>query len=349
MILYVLRYFPTLTETFVHDEIRGLRDTGLPVELAAFDPRGDPGARPIGVPFHPQPHRWGWLRALPALFREWLRLPGRVPIRVLWLATVVRGARRVHVHFAGEAAEWVRLACARAGVPFSVTVHAVDLFKPRSGLRDVLAGAAAVVTISEYNRKAILENYGIAAEIVRYGVRVEALGPPTPVTPPVVLAIGRWVPKKGLDTLAAVAPRLARSAIVRLVSDAPDLPGVEVLGLRPHSEIPQLLRDATVFVLPCRHAPDGDLDGLPVAIIEAMASGLPVITTPVSGIPELVDDAVGWIVPSDDEEALLAAIQAALDNPEEASRRGRAGRARVVARGYTHDVAVAAMRAVVSA
>lgn len=349
MILYVLRYFPTLTETFVHQEIRGLAAAGVPVALAAFDPRDDPGATPIGVPFFPQPHRWGWLRAFVPMAFEWLRRPGWVPIRVLWLTTIVRRVRRVHVHFAGEAAEWTRLACARAGVPYSVTVHAVDMFKPRAGLREVLRDAAVVVTISEYNRKAILENYGIAAEIVRYGVRVEALGPPDPASPPVILAVGRWVPKKGLDTLAAVAPRLNRAATVRFVSDAPALPGVDVVGLRPHAEIPALLRGASLFVLPCRRAPDGDLDGLPVAIIEAMASGLPIITTAVSGIPELVDAEVGWIVPPDDEAALLDAIRDALDHPEEAARRGRAGRERVIARGFTHATSVASMRAVLSA
>ena len=84
MILYVLRYWPTLTETFVHDEIAGLRAAGLDVEIAAVDPRGDPFPPPPPAPVHVRPHRWGWLRALPALFREALRGPARP--RVLWLA-----------------------------------------------------------------------------------------------------------------------------------------------------------------------------------------------------------------------------------------------------------------------
>ncbi|MFZ5481278.1 MAG: glycosyltransferase [Myxococcota bacterium] len=344
MILYVLRYWPTLTETFVHDEIRGLRAAGVDVELAAMDPRGDPHTEAPPAPVRVRPHRWGWLRALPSLVVEWLRGP-TLDRRVLWLATEVRRAKRVHVHFAGEAAAQVRAACLRAGVPYSLTVHAVDLFKPRPDLGDVLRDAAAVVTISEHNRRWLRETYGVESSIVRYGVDLARFARGEPADPPVVLSVGRWVPKKGLDTLAEAARRLGRRAVVRLVSDAPKLDGVEVAGLLPREGVREALAAATVFALPCRRAPDGDLDGIPVAMIEAMAAGLPVITTPVSGIPELVDDEVGWLVPPDDPDALAAAMRAALDDPAEARRRGEAGRARVRARGYTAETALASMRA----
>ncbi|MDP2309503.1 MAG: glycosyltransferase, partial [Pseudomonadota bacterium] len=199
MILYVLRYWPTLTETFVHDEIAAI-GRHVPVAIAAFDPRGDPFAAPAPAPVHAQPHRWGWLGTLPALFREWLRAPAIVSPRVLWLTTIVRRARRVHVHFAGEAAVWARVACLRAGVPYGVTVHAVDLWKPHPELAAVLRDAALVVTISEHNRRALRERYGVEAELVRCGVHLGAVRG-VPSSPPVVLAVGRWVPKKGLDTL----------------------------------------------------------------------------------------------------------------------------------------------------
>lgn len=349
MILYVLRYYPTLTETFVHDEIRGLAARGIAVELAAFDPRGDPGVEPLGVPVHSQPHRWGWIAAIPTLVREWLRKPAIVSKRVLWLSSVLRRSRRAHVHFAGEAAEWLRAACERVGIPYSVTAHAVDLFKPRPLLGPVLHDAAAVVTVSTFHVTFLRETFDVASEIVRYGVDPAGFGRLPPSDPPVVLGVGRFVPKKGFDKLVAVAPRIERRCVVRLVSDAPPSPGVDVIGLQPRAVVRDQMARATVFVLPCRRAPDGDMDGLPVVIIEAMATGLPIITTGVSGIPDLVDDEVGWIVPVDDEEALLAAIRAALDDPAGARRKGELGRERMIARGFTHEANVSAMARILGA
>lgn len=354
MILYVLRYFPTLTETFVHDEIDGVAARGLPIEVAAFDPRE--GDTHVSVPVHTQPHRWRWLRALPALAWEWLRGPTR-DLRVLWLTTIVRRAEHVHVHFAGEAAAWTRAACLRAGVPYSVTVHAVDLFKPRADLVDILRDARFVRTISSYNQDA-LRDLGVASTVIRCGVTPGdaspwlASGPRPPGGgTPVILAVGRDVPKKGLDTLVAAARILDRTATVRLVSDMPATPGVVTLGLLPRDGVARELAGATVFALPCRRAPDGDQDGIPVAILEAMAAGLPVVTTAVSGLPEIVDDAVGWVVPPDDPEALAEALRAALDDPAEAARRGAAGRARLAERGFlaveSHDAVAGLLRGVV--
>jgi len=330
-VLYVLRYFPTLTETFVHDEVRAVA-RAVPVAIAALDPRGDPHVEPAPAPVLRRPHRWGWLRALPALALELLR-GGPAPPRVLWLATIARRYGRIHVHFAGEAAAWSRAAALRAGVPYGVTVHAVDLFKPRADLGAILRDAAIVVTISEHNRRLLAERHGVEAVVVRCGVELPVPKPVPAGGAPVVLTVARWVPKKGLDTLAAVAPRLG-GAVVRFVSDAPPLPDVHVRGLLPRAEVARELASAAVFCLPCRAAPDGDLDGIPVALLEAMAAGLPVVTTPVSGIPEIVDAEVGWVVPPDDPAALELALRAALADPAEARRRGAAGRARLAARGF---------------
>ncbi len=366
MILYVLRYYPTLTETFVHDEIRGLAERGYDVQIAAFDPRGDPGVAPLALPTHPQPHRARWLGALPALFAEWLRAPtpirassaiaagaAGVSLRILWLAALLRrlGTRHVHVHFAGEAAEWARLACRRVGIPYSVTTHAVDLFKPRPALKQVFRDASTVVTISHHNERILDQTYQVPCEIVRYGIRTQMFSRGPDPSPPVLLAVGRWVPKKGFDLLLEAMMRVDRALLLRLVSEPPSLPPpealgqvrIEVLGLRPHAEIPALLHDASVFVLPCRQAPDGDMDGIPVSILEAMASGLPVITCAVSGIPELLDDEVGWVLQPDDLDGLVAAIRAAVDDPAEARRRGERGKERLVQRGYTLEVQVGRM------
>lgn len=349
MILHVVRYFPTATETFVHDEVAGLRERGLEVEIAAFDAREDVGV-PAPAPVWAQPHRWGWLSALPGLVAEWLRAPGWASPRVLWLAALLRrrGVRRVHVHFAGEAASWAAAAAARVGVPWSVTVHAADLYKPLPGLGALLRGAAAVATVSEANRRELRERHGVDATVLRCGVDLPpAPRPALPAGAP-LLTVARAVPKKGLDVLVA-ALRLLRERGAALppvlaYSDAAGLDGVEVRPLAPHPEVLAAIRGARLFVLPCRVAPDGDRDGIPVVLLEALAAGVPVVTTPVSGIPEVVDEAVGWLVPPDAPEALAAAIAEALSDPEEARRRGARGPARLVERGFARDLALSRVR-----
>ncbi len=345
MTLYVVRYHPALSETFVRDELRALHEAGAALELAAFGARDTAGMEPVPFPVHLQPHRWGWLRALPALAVEWLRRPGRVPVRVLWLATLLRRAEHVHVHFAGEAAEWARAACARVGRRYTLTVHAVDLYKPRASLPDVLAAAAAVVAFTDYNRELLRTRYGVEAVRLRYGLELDRRATACPEASRRILAVGRNVPKKGLDLVVALAERLAGEAEVVIVSDLPATPHARVLGLRPHADVLALYATAACFVLPCRRAPDGDMDGLPVALVEAMAAGLPVVTTPISGIPELVDEQVGWLVPPDDLDALEAAVREALAQPFERRQRGDAGRARVVAQGFDRRRLAAAMLA----
>ena len=107
------------------------------------------------------------------------------------------------------------------------------------------------------------------------------------------------------------------------------------MGFRSPSAIPALLAEADLFALPCRVSSDGDRDGVPVALLEAMAAGVPVLTTSVSGIGEVVDDTVGWLVEPDDADAVRRAIAEAHQHPEERWRRGRAGRRRILSRGYT--------------
>jgi glycosyltransferase involved in cell wall biosynthesis len=333
LILYVLRYWPTRTETFAHAEIAAISG----VELATFGAREGAG-EPEPVPVHHAPHGRGWWAALPALVAEWLRRPAFVPARVLWLTTQVRRARHVHVHFAGEAAAWTRLACRRAGVHYSVTVHAVDLWKPRSDLPVLLRDAATVVTISETNA-ATLRTMGVDPVLVRCGV-----DPALPADGSVVLTVARNVPKKGLDVVIEAARRRPALRFV-LVSDIadPGLPNVTVTGLLPHRDVLAWVQRARVVLQPCRIAPDGDRDGVPVVLLEALAASVPVITTPVSGIPEIVDEVVGWLVPPDDVDAVVAA----LDAPEaELRRRGAAGPGRVAARGCTRGAQIAGMRAI---
>lgn len=339
----MVRYWPTRSETFVAREVAELARRGHEVVVAAI------GSRPDGEGLPPLPGVAVWrpdrgvgdlvARALgPATAGErWLaqhqrpKDVARCGRLASWAAS--HGFDRVHAHFAGEAAEWARVVADHCGVPWSVTAHATDLFRPRPSLPELLRAARPVVTVCEHHRRWLRAEHGVEAALARCGVvpgEYPAARPGPPDGPLRAISVARWVAKKGLDTLLEAVELVPEPVRLRLVADLPGGVGSPrtTSGAVAPDGVPALLAAADVFALPCRVAPDGDRDGVPVALIEAMAAGLPVITTPVSGIPELVDDAVGWLVPPDDAEALARALREALD-PAERAARGAAGRARV--------------------
>jgi glycosyltransferase involved in cell wall biosynthesis len=313
-VAYVLRYWPTLTETFVAREIAALREEGVEVDVVALGSRRD-GALADELPDVPV-----------------IRVSGvPKPLRVWWLARIGarRGWRRLHAHFAGEAAERAMSIARALGVPFSVTVHAVDLFKPRPSLAHLLRSASPVVAISNFHVALVAERYGVEAKLLYSGIDAARFRAADPAGPGPFVCVARDVAKKNLDALVAALPVAAR---LRLVSDAHRLAGPRVLvGLVPSSRLPGVLARASAFALPCRAASDGDQDGVPVSLLEAMAAGLPVVTTRVAGIPEVVDDEVGWLLPPGNDTALAETLRAVAASPGERARRGAAARARMEA------------------
>jgi glycosyltransferase involved in cell wall biosynthesis len=116
---------------------------------------------------------------------------------------------------------------------------------------------------------------------------------------------------------------------------------VRLLGLAPPSALPALIAQHHLLVLPCRRAPDGDQDGVPLVLMEALATGRPALSTPVSGIPELLGPEVGWLAPPDDPSA-LAGLLAAL-TVEDCAARGAAGPAWLRRQGFTLDAQVSGL------
>lgn len=347
-VLYPLRYYPTLTETFVYREIDGLIDRGHEVVIASMGERQDgalqdepPRSPVLRVPRHPLRGR---LRAHGPGLRWLAGVRGaEEAARLAWLLETVGPVDRVHAHFAGAAAEWGRAIQLELGLPFSVMVHAVDLFRPRETMEEVLGAASVVLTVAEHHR-ALLRVRGVESRLLRCGpdLRAWRMEPP-PAGPLVALAVARNVPKKGLDLLLQAWEQLDRpQARLHLVSDLadPGLPGVQVHGLLPPAGVRALLAGCNLGVLPCRRAPDGDMDGVPVSLMEALAAGRPVIGTEVSGLPELLDEACGWLLPPERVDRLVQALREAHDRPEERFRRGAAGPGRLRERGFTLDAQV---------
>lgn len=371
-VLYLLRYYPTLTETFVNNEIAGVQAAGVSVAVASLGEREDARVQDElpSVPVYPVPRN-----PLRGLFgpgstgERWLaeRQRPRDAARLPELAELAAGFDHLHIHFAGEAAEFAHALHLDTGVPYSVTVHASDLFRPRPALDEVLAGASAVIAVSRHGAellRARLNAVGAGAvpvHVVHCGPDRAVWAPlPLPAGPLRALFVGRPVAKKGLDLLLEAWAALDRpEARLDLVTELPDTlrlpPGVRPRGFLPPREVRAAMSEASLFALPCRRAPDGDLDGVPVALMEAMAMGRPVLTTPISGIPELVADdpddprvgdcAVGWLVRPEDPRALTEALRAAADHPALREARGGAGPDRLWERRFTLQDQVAGVLA----
>ena len=238
------------------------------------------------------------------------------------------------------------------GKPFGFTCHAHDIFVNNHLLKQKLESAAVPVTISKFNVEWLADRATPRARdrlrIVHCGVDLASFpfdGSRQPVAGD-LLAVGRLDPIKGFDVLVDALGELAKSGRrfrCRIIGSGPleadlrariDRHGiadrVELLGARPQAEVRAALNAAAVFVLPSVVTATGDRDGIPVSLMEAMALGTPVVSTRVSGIPELIDHGrEGLLVPEKDAPALANAIGRLLDDPDLGPRMARAARAKV--------------------
>jgi glycosyltransferase involved in cell wall biosynthesis len=311
--------------------------------------------------------RRGWLRA--AAVSLWPpRLRG---LRRLLQATVLRdemrqaGIDHAHAHFASTAARLANLAWLMGGPTYSVTAHAKDIYHQqvrRDRLREKLSSATFVATVSAANRDYLTEILDGRARlhVVPNAVDLLRLGGPRKLAPEagLVLAVGRLIEKKGLADLVVACGLLAdRGARLRLeiVGEGPLRHAlaetaaragspVRFRGALPQEEVLELYRRAAVFCLPCVVASTGDRDGLPTSVLEAMALGVPVVTTAVSGLRELVVDGhTGLVVPEHDPRALADAIGRLLADEPLATRLAAEGRL-LVERRFSLERSVSSLR-----
>ncbi|WP_028584991.1 glycosyltransferase family 4 protein [Desulfogranum mediterraneum] len=359
-IAYLAPEIPALSATFVYNEILALEEQGytiVPISIhEPSSPARDKRLAHISDRTH-YVYKNGFLNFLLAgllifLFspRKFLQvlatvsrdslqlgLLNRVRIGLFYrllasfqVALILRRKKcdHIHSHFAHVPTDIAMYASALAGIPFSFTSHANDLFERCWLLQEKIARSKFAATISEYNRRFIASKGGDISKvhIIRCGVDSSRFAPSSCLqqmhSPCKIGSLGRMVEKKGFDALLQAAAILLREGMKFRLSLAGSGPleidlrrlshelGIDQVvdfpGPIPNEEVPTWLNKQDIFILPCQQDINGDKDGIPVVLMEAMLCEVPVISTNISGIPELI---------THEEEGLLTSQR----SPEELS------------------------------
>jgi colanic acid/amylovoran biosynthesis glycosyltransferase len=371
-ILYVASRLPALSETFVHREMSGLMSRGRRVLGASVraphhmvnDPAMTALAQDVVViyelrtfarlPIALASQPLLFLGAISdAIHSDHVSLTSRIKhvfqaAMGLSLAWRLRNLKisRVHAHMAHVPAT-VGLYVARAlGARFSFTGHAADLFVQRAGLKFKLEHASFVSCISEWHQRfyqSIAEMDPVRLPLIRCSV---ALPGEIKDRKREIVTVARLVPKKGIDVLlSAFALCDLPNWHLRIIGDGPQGNELRALartlgleqrvifeGPKPHSACLLAIANAGMFVIPCRTSANGDQDGIPVALMEAMAASRPVICGDLPTIRELVQDGQsGLLVAQGDSERLAAAIARVAGDDQLADKLGACARKRVEA------------------
>jgi len=279
-----------------------------------------------------------------------------------YLAWVLRrdGFEHLHVHFANVPASVAEVVHRLIGIPYSLTAHAKDIYlTPAAELARKIEGAECVLTCTAHNQRylADLASGRTPVRLAYHGVDVGRFGgrPPHATTAiserPLIVSVGRFCEKKGFEYLIRACRILAdrgyrfscqivgygelQNGLEKMIVDLGLEEFVELPGTMTQDQLAALYPRARMFVLPCLITGNGDRDGIPNVLIEAMASGTPVISTDVSGISELVQHMEnGLLVEQRDARAIAEAMELLLVRSDLRSRLAHNGR-ETVRQGFT--------------
>ena len=359
-IAYVMKRYPRYSETFIVNEIVAHEAAGMDIEIFSLRAPEDTHFQDViarvraPVNYLPAatpktPLFWrnlvetaellpGIWQVLPSVRRELIRDIHQA----LSLARLIcqKDIAHVHAHFASQATTVTRLAAKFAGINYSFTAHAKDIFHQSVDAEDMrlkLREALFSITVSDFNLNYLRDTFGRDAEhVVRLynGLDLDRFPYRSPQQRPrQIIAIGRLVEKKGFADLITACAILAErgkefscdiigtgeqeAALREQIQQQGLQTLVHVLGPLPQQDIIQHIQQAAVLAAPCVIAADGNRDGLPTVLLESMALGTPVVSTDVTGIPELVKhERTGLVTPQYDPESLANALEHLLDTPE---------------------------------
>jgi glycosyltransferase involved in cell wall biosynthesis len=352
-IAYILAEFPSYTETFIRKEAVYI-NRSFPLFVFALKNGTGETDPSLSVTFEerlrylPRWTSWKMLRYFPVsgLFS---RLGGIKKslhrIRILWISRYIAGqvkqlpVQHIHAHFANDPAEIAMRVSCISGISFSFTAHAHDIYVPSLHLESTIRAASFVVTCTAYNKKwmdRLVPDRRDKIHLIYHGVDLDSW-PYRPLSSVVketihILSVGRLIEKKGFIYLLDALRQLKEekySIRLSIAGEGKDLAkledycqrrdlehSVDFLGRQTPEQIKRLHACSDLFVLPSIVAGNGDKDGIPNVLLEAMATGVPVISTSVSGIPEVIrHHHNGLLVPEKDSRRLAQAISCLIDNP----------------------------------
>jgi len=253
-----------------------------------------------------------------------LKLYRSIPC-AFYFSEIIKQAKvqHIHAHFAYIPTTIAMIISKILNIPFSFSAHAWDIYANRSDLREEFFSANFIITCSEQNRSALLSTYGkeLSDKIhkIYHGINLEYWTGRREMSKSEsdekqvsvnriwrLMSAGRLIEKKGLDFLIEACALLKENRVrfhLDLIGEGKKKPILERLtisrgleneivfaGPLTHEELKQYFFGADIFILPCVLAADGDRDGIPNVLLEAMAMGVPVISTKISAIPELIKD-----------------------------------------------------------
>ena len=395
-VLYVVSRFPSLTTTFTAYEMSTIQQAGIDVHVATvWSPEKDNEPQTVERQFIEKtcdlrlnnPSLWlrsiqqillkpqifiiifllfvGHLTSIYALLKLLVSLP-----KGLYLGYWVKkhGFQHIHAHFLSSPATVALIASRISGVPYTVTIHAFDIFATSPYERNAsiplkCEKAAACIVISNFNLEYMRRTWPKIVgrfELIYNGIDVDLFTNNahrlTGQSEFHILSNGRLVYKKGHQFLIEAVAKLRkhnRNVKLQIIGGGPleselhELANrleikehVTFTGKMLQEEIIQQYRSSDMFVLACAISPDGDMDGLPVVLVEALAMEIPTVSTQISGVSEIVQHKVtGLCVPPHDSQALADAMAYMMDHPDEASRMAEAGRKIVTKQFNRHESA----------
>ena len=379
-IAYIMSRFPHLPETFILREINQLAKLGWEISLY-------PIVNQEQAVLHPMAEKW-LSKAIkaPLLSLEILRSNGRVflqrPFKYgrVWLQAIAEnlsspkflsrtlltipkaiyfsekmqaeGITHIHAHYASHPALMAWVIHHLTGIPYTVTVHAHDIFVKFNMLKTKLQDARRIVAISEFNihhlEKIVGKQIAENCTLIHCGIDYAGYQNSFEQTPPSnnifqLINIGSLQPYKGQSYLIEACAQLReldipfhcriigegenREQLTQQIDQLNLTNHVTLLGAKTQDEVRQLLSTADCYIQPSIITPEGKMEGIPVVLMEAMATCLPVIATNISGIPELVQPGkTGYLVPPADAAALAKKIIHLFNNRNEALKLAENGK-----------------------
>ncbi len=317
-IAMIVSGFPRRSETFALQELLALEAQGLLAGIFATKP-GD-GSTP-----HPD--------CMTLLKRVKTIPPERPSEQAQFVIEALKGqaVTGIHGYFAHTPAEVALLAAKQLGVPYGFSTHALDARKVPADLLEERTGNAACVIACNHDVAKDLSRWGDEITLMPHGVdTLRFSSSPIILSEPLrILAVGRLVEKKGFDVLIKAVGRLSFPFHLKIIGEGPERESmtreisagnlsdcIELCGGLTHAELPDEYRNTHIVVVPSIVNRAGDRDGLPNVVLEAMASGRPVIASDVGAISSaIVDGETGLLVPPGDPQTLAAALESFVQTP----------------------------------